>query len=150
MKNEREEIKKAYTELNEIIKNMSTYEKEKIPYIIVQNLQENMDKNYKFIYDNQKSILEQNLKVETKALLVKIYEKYLASEDEKEFWKKYDNICHSIIEKEKRAKYDSNRIFENKTKEVNVIKNDEIKELPVCIKKENILKKIIKKIFYIN
>ena len=111
------EYKKAYVELNEIIKVLSDEQKNKIPEVFKQNLIEDMDTSYKFEFDNTKGIFEQDLKVETKALLVEIYERYLAPEEEKELWEKYDKLCLSKIEEEKRKKYNTDNIFENKEEE---------------------------------
>lgn len=148
------EYKKAYVELYEIIKLLSKEEKEKIPDIFIKNLKKDMDKDYHFTIDKSKNILEQNFKVETKALLVELYEKYLAPEEEKEFWNNYDRICLNMIEKEKNNRYNSNNIFKKKNE--NSISNNEIdnNSLPIKIKNENNVFrkfiKILKRIFYIS
>ena len=92
--------KMAYVELNEIIKHLSEDEQLKIPETFKKNLLKEMDKEYKFIFDNKKGLLGQTYMNETKALYIKLYKQYLATE--KDVWKKYDSICHSIIENEKR------------------------------------------------
>ena len=145
---EKNEYKKAYVELYEIIKKMSLEEIQKIPKEFVKNLYNEMDKNYKFEFDTEKNILEQNFKLETKALLVELYEKYLASEEEKDFWKKYDKICLNRIEEDKKEKYASNIIFTNADKKS--INND---KLPVKVEDQNIFAKFIqsiKNIFHLN
>ncbi len=151
---ERKELKKAYVELNEIIKRMSLEEKQKIPTIFIKNLNSKMDKSYKFVIDDKKGILEQNFKVETKALLVELYEKYLALDEEKELWEKYDKICLNLIEEDKKEKYNPNKIFTNKNQKINnVVKNEGINDkLPMEIKDKSIFTKfiqILKKIFHI-
>lgn len=103
--------KRAYTELNEIIKELSKAELEKIPNQIIRNIEINKDKEYKWEYDNSKALLDQDLMPETKALIVEIYEKYLCPENEKEFWKEYDKICINKIEEQKKAMYDGKDIF---------------------------------------
>ena len=60
---EKNEYKKAYVELNEIIKLLSNEEKQKIPNVFIKNLNENMDTNYEFKLDNTKNILEQQLRI---------------------------------------------------------------------------------------
>ena len=97
--------KMAYVELNEIIKHLSEDEQLKIPETFKKNLLKEMDKEYKFIFDNKKGLLGQTYMNETKALYIKLYKQYLATE--KDVWKKYDSICHSIIENEKRKKSSS-------------------------------------------
>lgn len=106
--------KKAYTELNEIIKKLSKAELEKIPNELIRNTETNMDKEYKWEYDKSKTLLDQDLMPETKALIVEIYERYLCPNDEKEFWKEYDKICINKIEEQKKARYNGKEIFRKK------------------------------------
>lgn len=117
--------KKAYVELYEMIKFLSDEEREKIPRYFIEYIHNNMDVNYTFNIDNTKGLLEQKYMVETKALIVKIYEKYFADESETEFWNKYHRICFNMIEEEKKVKYDSDNFLANNT----IIENsDEKKE----------------------
>lgn len=97
----RNEYAKAYMELYEIIKNLSLKDQNKIPKEFINFLKDNMDTNYSFIFDYKKDLLEQEIKVETKALLVKLYENYLAKPEEKNFWSQYDNDCLKIEENKK-------------------------------------------------
>lgn len=145
--------KNAYSELNEILKVLSKEQKDKIPSSFIENVRKNMNVNYKFQYDMSKGIFEQDLLLETKALLVEIYEKYLAKEQDKEIWDKYDKFCLNKIENEKREKYNINVFEKNESNENNLndnIKIDSIEEdkenLPIIYKKENVIKKIINKI----
>ena len=78
--------RKAYVELYEIINVLSKEQKEKIPEGFIKNIKANADSNYYFKYDITKTIFEQNLMVETFALLIEIYERYLAPFEEKEIW----------------------------------------------------------------
>lgn len=133
--------KMAYVELNEIIKHLSEDEQLKIPETFKKNLLKEMDKEYKFIFDNQKGLLGQTYMNETKALYIKLYKQYLATE--KDVWKKYDNICHSLIENEKRKKYDSNNIFKTHVED---FKSEGQTKAMVKLEEKNIIKKIISKI----
>ncbi len=143
---EKKEYRKAYVELNEIIKMMSLEEKQKIPKSFIQNLNHEMDKDYKFVIDNKKNIFEQNFKVETKALLVELYERYLAPSEEKDLWERYDRMCLNEIEENKRKMYDPNKIFEDKNQKSSNIKDtDKVNDnLPVEIKENNIFLKILR------
>lgn len=143
---EKKEYRKAYVELNEIIKMMSLEEKQKIPKSFIQNLNHEMDKDYKFVIDNKKNIFEQNFKVETKALLVELYERYLAPSEEKDLWERYDRMCLNEIEENKRKMYDPNKIFEDKNQKSSNIKDTEKvnDNLPVEIKENNIFLKILR------
>ena len=109
------QYQKAYVELNEILKSLSEEENSKIPKMFKDNLVKNMDKSYKFELDSSKGIFEQKLMVETEALLVEIYERYLASAEEKEVWEKYDKICLNRIEQNKKEKYNPSNMFINRT-----------------------------------
>ena len=102
-----------------------------------------MDKDYKFVIDNKKNIFEQNFKVETKALLVELYERYLAPSEEKDLWERYDRMCLNEIEENKRKMYDPNKIFEDKNQKSSNIKDtDKVNDnLPVEIKENNIFLK---------
>ena len=130
--------KKAYTELNEIFKILDKEQKDKIPNDFINNISNNMDKDYKFELDSSKGIFEQELMVETEALLVEIYERYLAPEE-----KKKEKYKQNIFENNKKAinpQHDKN-VIES-------IQKDNI--LPIESKKENLFEKIlnfIKKIF---
>ena len=147
---EKKEFQKAYVELYEIIKVLPNEEQKKIPKMFLKNLKNNMDKEYKFILDKDSDILNQNYRIETKALFVELYEKYLAPKEDLDFWNKYDKICDNMIEEEKRIKYDIKNIFKNrKLERKESISNS---NLPIEIKDKNIFIKIlnfIKKIFII-
>ena len=147
---EKAEFRKAYVELYEIIKKMSKQEFQKIPEEYIVNLKNEMDRTYKFEFEEKKGILNQNFKVETKALLVELYERFLAPDDEKEFWKKYDRICIDAIEKEKQKRF-SNNVIKNKTS-IKIESIENTSNLPVKIKEKNIVERFIqfiKRIFSI-
>lgn len=146
------EYAKAYVELYEIIKTLPSQEKNRIPKDFIDFLKENMDSNYTFIYDNEKSLQEQNIKVETRALLVKVYEKFLSKPEEKDFWDKYDKECMIISENNKKQLYNSDDLFKNKNK-IESIKQDNTNEATLIEHKESLFKKIknyILKIFHKN
>ena len=110
----KDEYLKAYVELYEIIKKLSSGDQSKIPEGFIAFLKENMDINYTFIYDDTKSLLSQDIKVETKALLVKLYQTYLANPEEKEFWDKYSRECTKIEEEKKINNYINTDMFKKK------------------------------------
>lgn len=134
------EYRKAYVEVIEIIKRMSRKEREKIPVTLLNNLEKQKDNEYSFEYQKDKTLEEQNLKIETKALLVEIYEKYLAPQTEQEMWKKYDAMCMNLIEQKKRNRYNPDKIFNQKTK------TESKNQLPMKTEKKNVFIKILEKI----
>ena len=131
--------KKAYTELNDILKRLDKKQIEKIPKSFINNISKNMDNDYKFEFDISKGIFEQNLMVETEALLVEIYERYLSPVEEKEMWQKYDRYCLNKIEKDKKTRYNNN-VFEKKEYN-NIEKNTTI--IPIKKENKNILKRFL-------
>ena len=148
MTNEKIDLyRKAYVELYELIKILSLEEQEKIPIYFITYIKDNMDTEYTFYFNKSKGLLEQDYSLETKALIVKMYEKYLAPNEEKEFWNNYDRICLNMIEDKKKQKYNVN-VFENVTSNTNVIKNDNIdtNRLPIQVKQENIFKRLFNRI----
>ena len=133
--------KKACVELNEILNSLSEEQKSQIPENFKYNLIKNMDKNYKFSLDNSKGIFEQEIMIETEALLVEVYEKYLAPKEEKELWNKYNKICLNKIEEAKRKKYNPDDIFKKQTLKIEVnLNNNKIEAIVEY--KESIFKKI--------
>lgn len=142
--------KRAHTELYEIIKRLSKRELEKIPQNFIENLKKNLDNEYEWEYDDTKTLEEQDFLIETKALLVEMYERYLCPEDKKEFWNNYDRICLKMIEDKKREEYNTDNIFKNKNKDIDVFVRQEYQEnltmqsnnLPKEIK-DNLFTKII-------
>ena len=139
------QYQKAYVELNEILKSLSEEENSKIPKAFKDNLVKNMDKSYKFELDSSKGIFEQKLMVETEALLVEIYERYLASAKEKEVWEKYDKICLNRIEQNKKEKYNPSNMFINRNIEQCQDLNQNITdETAMVAYKESIFTKIKK------
>ena len=110
------EYKRAYTELNEIFKIMSKNELNKIPSKFIANVQKEMDHDYEFELDKDTDILNQDLMIETKALIVQIYVRFLAPEGENELWQKYYKYCINKIEKQRREQYNPDNLFKNKQK----------------------------------
>lgn len=142
--------KKAYTQLSEIFKILEKEQLDKIPVNFKNNIINNMDKDYEFVFDKSKGIFEQELMVETQALLVEIYEKYLAPAEEKEMWEKYDRFCLNKIDDKKRRKYDVDAFKGDDIaeKQNSLIKNKETSnnknKFLVEAKKENVFAKIVK------
>lgn len=70
--------KQAYVELYSMLKKLPKEQYDKIPNKFIEHIDNEKDDNYIFKYDNSIPLLEQNYMIETKALIVKLYEKYLA------------------------------------------------------------------------
>lgn len=152
----REVYRKAYTELNEIITAALSFEIDKIPTEVLDNLRSQMDTEYTWNYDYSRNLMDQDMMVETKALLIEIYARYLCPEEDKERWEKYNNICTELIEEEKIRQFDQNRIFNNnmedpyydERQEIDIssgeIKVEEVEvQESLVSKKESIITKIL-------
>ena len=88
----------------------------KIPKEVWNYINDNMDKNYQFNYDEEKTLLEQNLNIDTISILTYINIEFLLdSIQRKELLEdlKKDEL---ISDQEKRNKYNPDDIFKNKNK----------------------------------
>lgn len=143
----RNTYEQAYCEVYEFIKLLTIKEQEKISNNFKTNLYNSMDKNYVFKIDTNKSILEQNYCVEAQAIIVRLYEKYLAPKNEKELWDKYDNICMNLINDKKTKDYNPDDLFNKSTKQEKT--NNEVSPshtVSLINYKEPLFKKILNKI----
>ena len=129
---------KALAEIKVILENSEDDIIKKIPKKFILFVQENYDKNYLCNINPNISINNQTILDETKYLIELIYRSYLCDEVQKKEYditlQKNENEYQNNI----RAKYD-----------VDIFKNKDIKNytnLPIVIEKENIFKRIIKKI----
>lgn len=131
--------KQAFAEVLEVLKNTKQSIVEKIPEKFIIFLQENKDNNYVAKIDFSKSNWEEDIKKEAQAILALIYRDYIVSEEKRTELLKEEQEEQIRIEKEIREKYNPDNIFNNK-KEETMAENT---NLPVEIKKETFLKKLI-------
>lgn len=96
---------KAYVEVETVLLTLDDSLKKKIPENVMKALSENKDKKYIFIYDFTKPIHEQDISVEAKIMLTKIYKDYLCSDEEREKWKEFELFRLTKIEQHKKQKY---------------------------------------------
>ena len=132
---------KAYKEVYEILKFMPKESVEKIPLEMRLLFERKLDINYDFEINEDKPFEEQQLLLETKAILANLYRDYWAENEEREkiLQKEKEEIIK--IEEEKRQKYNPDDLFKNKQK-TKIISNEN--NLPMEIKKENFFKRFIK------
>ncbi len=137
----KEDYAKAYTELLEILKHISTNSLNKIPKENLEMYKLEKDNNYKYTYNEDLEFEEQNVSKLTKILIANLYIEYLASEEEKNAIKENDKRELEQLEAQKRNMHNPDNIFENKKQQAN---NEEIGlTIP---KKKNIFKRIFEKI----
>ena len=130
---------RAYTELYEILKNISENDLNKIPKEVFNMLERKRDKEYNFKLEENIEFENQKLLRETKILLAILYRDYWATKEEKD--KIIQKWKNDIIKSEEEKKKIYNEIFENKKERILEQKNDN--NLPVEVKKEKLFKKII-------
>lgn len=134
---------KAYVEVLEIINSLSAEEYSKIPEEEIEFFERNKDENYSFTFDETKSLNEQDFSSEAKAIIVLLFQKYFATEEENERINNLLDENEKRHQEELREKYNPDNLF----KKEEIVK-EEVKEekLPAEIKKESFIQRIISKI----
>lgn len=147
----------VYKELYLIILNLNKEMREKIPKNVVENIERKMDKTYDFNIEEGKDIFSIEYMLETKALFLELYTRYIA-EDEEDFWEVYKEKRNELFKKEIDKeylvrKYDNNNSIktEDGIDEVNnIIEAKENKNLLLAeIREKNIIEKIVSGIRHI-
>ena len=149
----------AYKELYLIILNLNKEMREKIPKNVVENIESKMDKTYDFNIEEGKDIFSIEYMLETKALFLELYTRYIA-EDEEDFWEVYKEKRNDLLKKEIEKEYlvrkydnDNNNSIkiEDGIDEVNnIIEEKENKNLLLAeIREKNIIEKIVSGIRHI-
>ena len=144
----------AYKELYLIILNLNKEMRGKIPKNVVENIERKMDKTYDFNIEEGKDIFSTEYMLETKALFLELYTRYIA-EDEEDFWEVYKEKRNELFKKEIEREYlvrkydndnNNNSIkTEDGIDEVNnIIEAKENKNLLLAeIREKNIIEKIV-------
>lgn len=96
--------KKAYTEINEIIKSFPKEMQEKIPEDLRKTIDYNSDKNYHFTFD---SFEKTELLEDTKKNLSVLYTDYFATENERKVILAKERLIEIQREKKKQQEYPS-------------------------------------------
>lgn len=78
-----EDISKRLVEVEYILKKLNDEYIRKIPKEIWNYIEENKDKSYKYNYDENKTLVEQKLSIDTISILTYINMEYLLAEQEK-------------------------------------------------------------------
>lgn len=104
---------KAYKEVLVILNNLRKEDCDKIPEEYIEFLKSNCDNEYQFYYDNSKSFEDQELLDDTKYILFGLFEKFGATELQKEKIKAFKNNYYKKIE-EMKVGFDPDDIFNNR------------------------------------
>ena len=144
----KKEYKEALSEVNIVLENTEDEIVKKIPNNFIKFIKENQDKNYKIELEYGKSLIEQNLKKETREILALIYRDYICTPEERKELIKQEQEEKIRIEKEKEEKYniDFNAIAENRRKNNIIEKLENTNNSMSLIEKEE--EKWYKKIIY--
>ena len=105
----------AYTEVYTILKELNEEEYSKIPPEVLETIEENMNKEYEFMLDDELELKEQQMLPETKAILFNLFRDYLATTEQKEKIIKMQNEERQKKELKKQHNYNVD-VFQNKTK----------------------------------
>ena len=129
----------AYREVIEILRYTNQEDVDKIPSEKIMLWLDNMKEDYDFKIDPEKTLSEQNISKEAKAILANIFKQYWATDYQKQRILDKEKYDLEKLEEEKRNQYNPDNIFKNK-KEETVVENV---NLPAEIKKETFFKKLI-------
>lgn len=122
VKIEKQEFSNACKEVLEILKYVNDEDLKKIPKFEIEILQKNKNENHEFIYNPNITMKEQNVSKLAKAIIGTYFEKYTATEIQKQKIKEKRIHDNSLIEKRKREKYGTDNLFSNNLKNKSSIK----------------------------
>lgn len=104
----------AYSKVLEILKYISREDYNKIPQEKLNVFKTNASKDYKFKYNPQKTLDEQNVSKRAKAIIGLLFRDYWATESQREKITRKQNYDRMKIEKEKQEQYNQEDIFKEK------------------------------------
>ena len=109
-----EDVNKRLVEVEYILKKLDDEYIKKIPQEIWDYIEENKDKNYVFNYDDNKTLIEQKLNIDTISILTYINMEYLLGEEQKKEMIEFLRKDEAIAEQEKAKLYNPDDLFKNK------------------------------------
>lgn len=104
----------AYAEVYTILKYLKPEERNKIPQNFIKTIKENKNDNYILYIDWSKELKEQNLLIETRAILFNIFKDYLATKTQRDKIGKMQREEIYRNELNKKSNYNSDIIFKRK------------------------------------
>lgn len=137
------EYANAYSEVIEILKYISEADYNKIPKNKINLFETNANKEYKFTYNPNLTLNEQNVSKRAKAIIAILFRDYWATEKQREKIIAKQNNDRMQIEKNKQERYNSDNLFYHRAKKVKNIQNETVS---LTEHKETFFSKIIKKI----
>lgn len=135
----------AFSEVLEILFCIPQSQYQKLPKKLIQTLEENCNPNYEFYYNSEKTLDEQNVSEEAKAIISLIYRDYWADDEQRCKIIEKEKQELQNIEKQKNEKYSYENLFpKNKNIKNTSVSNSSKNELTVV--KDNFFKQILRKI----
>lgn len=133
--------KKAISEVNKILKQLDNTSLNKIPKILLDEIEKNA--TFDVGYINTNIPLENlNLEEETKEILAVITYNYFCDDAEKKQWNKELKENELDYQNELKSKYNPDNLFKNEKKENNTKQNTDAKETSLVEYKESFFRKI--------
>ncbi len=132
----------AYTEVLEILKNISQEDYNKVPKEKINLFEHNANKEYIFDYDSTKTLEEQNVSKTARAIIAILFRDYWATDEQRNKIKAFQNNKRHQIDEENKQKYNTD-IFKNRTNIANESQSGQAENMQLVEYKENIFKRII-------
>ncbi len=138
----------AYAEILEILKYIPKSDYDKIPKEKINLFKKKADKKYKFKYNPNKTLEENNVSKRAKAIIIILFRDYWSNDTEKKMIIEKQNHDRKIVEEEKIKKYNYDDLFKkNNINKLEINKeNTNSSNKEMIVYKENFVTKIINKI----
>ena len=133
----------AYTEVLEILKNISQEDYNKVSKEKINLFEHNANKEYIFNYDPGKTLQEQNVSKIARTIIAILFRDYWATDEQRNKIKVFQNNKRYQIEEENRQKYYTD-IFKNRNNSAAEVINEQAKNMQLVEYKENIFKRILR------
>lgn len=141
------EYANVYSEVLEILKYISKEDYNKIPKQKIELFETNANKDYKFEYNIDKTLDEQNVSKTAKTIIAILFRDYWATESQREKIIAKENYDRAQLEEQKREQYNPDDIFKGKRiQKVQDMADMEQENVAMVEYKQGLFSKIIGKI----
>lgn len=106
----------ALVEVESVLKCLKNEDYSKIPKKIIDAIEINKNEDYIFEYDENLDFKDWNLMPETRAILYNLFKKYLATNEQRQYFLEKEKLEMMQLEQEKNKKYNSNIVFKKQEK----------------------------------